>query len=495
MSKFSFDGQPNLRLLTNQQIEMIHERALYILDKTGVKFDSEDALKILKDNGADVDFVHQIVKFPPQMVMDAIKRVPEAIQLYDREGNLAVKLGGNNSHFDPGSSPMNFMESDGITVRLAEAKDLVKISKVNDSLANIALQSTAVVLNDIPQQIGDSYRLYLLLKNSPKPCISGAFSVHGISDMREMLAAVMGGYEVLKEKPLVVFDICPSPPLKWTRISSQNIIDCARFGLPLETISVPMPGAVSPATLAGSVLIHTAETLSGIVLAQCVNPGTPVVYGGAPMYFDMRQSTTSLNSMETNLISSAYSQMGKYYGMPTHTYAGLSDSKMIDAQAGLESGMSGVIASLSGINVISGVGVMEFCNTFSIEKLVLDNEICGMALKYGQGIDCSEEAFALDLISELGPGGDYMSSAHTLKWFKKVPYLPSRVIDRTMRKQWEAKGSLSAFTRAQELVVKILETHQPRGLETGRARDLDDAMQNIMKRQDISSDLPFGPGN
>jgi len=371
----------------------------------------------------------------------------------------------------------------------------VNISKVNDSLANIALQSTSVVLNDIPQEIGDSYRLYLLLKNSPKPCISGAFSVHGISDMRELLAAVVGGYDVLKEKPMAVFDICPSPPLKWTHVSSQNIIDCARFGLPMETISVPMPGAVSPATLAGSVLIHTAETLSGIVLAQCVNPGTPVVYGGAPMYFDMRQSTTSLNSIETNLISTAYSQMGKYYGLPTHTYAGLSDSKMLDAQAGLESGMSGMIASLSGINVISGVGVMEFCNTFSIEKLVLDNEICGMALKYGQGIDCSEEAFALDLISELGPGGDYMSSEHTFKWFKKVPYLPSRVIDRSMRQQWEAKGSLSAFARAQEQVVKILATHKPRALEIGRGRDLDIAMKNIMKSQDISSDLPFGPEN
>ncbi len=493
MSKFSFDGQPNLRLLTNQQIEMIHERALYILDQTGVKFDSEEALKILKENGADVDFVHQIVKFPPQMVIDALQRVPETIQLYDREGNLSVKLGGNRSHFDPGSSPMNFMEADGITVRLAKAEDLVKISRVNDSLSNIELQSTSVVLDDIPQQIGDSYRLYLLLKTSPKPCISGAFSVHGISDMRELLAAVVGGYELLKQKPITVFDICPSPPLKWTHVSSQNIIDCAKFGLPMETISVPMPGAVSPATLAGSVLIHTAETLSGIVLAQCVNPGTPVVYGGAPMYFDMRQSTTSLNSIETNLISTAYSQMGKYYGLPTHTYAGLSDSKMVDAQAGLESGMSGTIASLSGINVISGVGVMEFCNTFSIEKLVLDNEICGMALKYGQGIDCSEEAFALDLISELGPGGDYMSSEHTFKWFKKVPYLPSRVIDRSMRQQWEARGSLSAFTRAQQQVVKILETHQPRALEAERARELDNAMLKIMKDQEVSSDLPFGP--
>ena len=492
MSKFSFDGQPNLRLLTNKQIETIHEKALYILEKTGVKFDSEDALTILEQNGAKVDFVNRVVKIPAQMVMDALNKVPETIQLYDREGNISVKLGGNNSNFDPGSSPMNFMESDGNTVRLAQAKDLVKISKVNDSLENIALQSTSVVLDDIPQQMGDSFRLYLLLKNSPKPIITGAFSVHGISDMREMLAAVRGGHQALSEKPLAIFDICPSPPLKWTHISSQNIIDCARFGLPLETISVPMPGAVSPATLAGSVLVHTVETLSGIVLAQCVNPGAPVVYGGAPMNFDMRQSTTSLNSIETNLMSTAYAQMGKYYGMPTHTYAGLSDSKMIDTQAGLESGMSGMIALLSGINVISGVGVMEFCNTFSLEKLVIDHEICGMALKYGEGIDCSEEAFALDLIEELGPGGDFMSTDHTFKWFKKVPYLPSRIIDRSMRNHWEERGSLSAFARAQEQVKKILANHQPRELEAERSRELDGVTANIMKRLEIF-ELPFGP--
>ena len=492
MGKFTFATQPTLKVLTNSQIENIHEKALYVLARTGVKFDSDEALRILSQHGAAVDFQRQIAKLSPEMVADAINAVPESLELYDREGQPAVSLGGNKAHFDPGSAPMQFLESDGSTVRPARAQDLVNIARVNDVMANIDLQATAVVLDDVPQTIGDSYRLYLLLKNSPKPVISGAFGVAGIAHMREMLAAIRGGYDEVQRKPLVIFDICPSPPLKWTHISAQNIIDCAKFGLPMEIVSVPMPGAVGPATLAGCVLLHTVETLSGLVLAQCVNPGTPVIYGGAPMYFDMRHSTTSLNAIETNLISTGYAQMGKYYGMPTHTYAGLSDAKVVDAQAGLESAMSAVAALLAGINVISGVGVLEFCNTFSLEKLVIDNEICGMALRLERGVDCSEEALALDLICNLGPGGDFLSTEHTLKWFRKEPYLPSRVIDRRSRVNWEAKGAPSSFVQAQEQVRTILAQEPARVLEADRERDLDAATRNIMTRLDIAA-LPFGP--
>jgi len=296
----------------------------------------------------------------------------------------------------------------------------------------------------------------------------------------------------LREKPIAVFDVCCSPPLKWNHISCQNIIDCARAGLPLETISVPMPGAASPATLSGSVLLHTIETLGGIVLAQCVCSGTPMIYGGAPMNFDMRHNTTSLNSVESGLISAAYSQMAKYYDMPSHTYAGLSDSKLIDVQAGLESGMSALMATQAGINVISGVGVTEFCNTFSLEKLVIDNDICGMALRTAAGINCSEEALAVDLISELGPGGDFLSTDHTFKWFKKEPYMPSDIIDRRSRRIWEEGGSKSSFNVAQEKVRDIFAEPEPCPLDADRVNKLDKVTLKIMKDQKIS-ELPLGP--
>lgn len=492
MEKFSFSGQPSLRMLSDDQIKLIHEKALNVLETSGIKFESDEALKILEDNGAVVDFDKKIAKFSPQMVGDAVKKAPASLQLYNREGEPSALLGGNSTCFDPGSSLIRFVESDGKTVRSSQSKDLVQISRVNDALENVQLQSTSVVCYDVPKSIGDSYRLYICLKNSPKPVITGAFSVPGVSHMREMLAAVRGGYDQLREKPLAIFDICPSPPLKWTHISSQNIIDCARFGLPMETVSMPMPGAATPVTLAGSVVVHTAETLSGVVLAQCVNPGTPVVYGGAPVHFDMHYGTTPLSAVEATMVAAAYSQMGKYFGMPTHTYAALSDSKVIDMQAGFESGISGVIAQLAGINMISGVGSLDFVSSFSLEKLVIDNEICGMALRLQRGIDCSPESLAVDVINELGPGGVYLESEHTFKHFKTEPFMPSTVIDRRERGNWKAEGEKNVFQRARERVKEIQETHKPAPLDSDREAKLDQAVCTIMKELGVGN-LPQGP--
>ena len=493
VERYTFKYQPKLKMISDDEIKLMHEKALEILEQTGVKFESQEALKILKDHGATVDFDSHIAKITPEMVDEAIKTTPSGLKLYNRHQEPAADLSGNKTHFDPGSSPIKFLESDGKTVRSSKAGDLVKISHVNDALENIHLQSTSVVCYDVPEVIGDSYRLYLCLKNSPKAVITGAFSVEGVGHMHEMLSAVAGGKEVLREKPLAVFDICPSPPLKWTHISAQNIIDCAREFLPQELISLPMPGAGTPITLAGSLIIHTAETLSGIVLAQCVNPGTPVVYGGAPVQFDMRFGTTPMSAVEATMISAAYAQMGKYFGLPTHTYAVLSDAKVVDMQAGLETGMSGIMAQLAGINMISGAGILDFVNTFSLEKLVIDNDFCGMALRSARGIEINEESMAVDLIKELGPGGDYIETDLTMKLFKTEPYMPSKVIDRQDRKNWEDAGSTDVFERARAKVDDLLENHKPAPLEEGAAQKLDAVTRSVIEGAGITKDLPFGP--
>lgn len=489
VNKFSFDSQPRLRLLSDEQIKIVHEKALITLETTGVKFDSKEALNILQENGATIDFDQQVAKIPPSMVIDAINRAPAYIQLYDREGNPAANLGGNNLYFDPGSAAIKFLESDGETVRPTQSGDLVNLARLVDGLEHIELLSTALVLYDVPMEVGDAYRVYLLLKNSSKPMIAGSFSVEGIGRIQRLLAAAVGGGEELRAKPRAVIDICSSAPLKWTHISCQNIIDCARLGLPIETISVPLPGACSPATLAGSVLIHTVEALSGLVLAQCINPGHPVVYGGAPMNFDMRFNTTSLSALEATMMAACYAQMGKYYALPTHTYACLSDSKSVDAQAGLETAMSGILASLAGVNVISGPGILDFCTVLSLEKLVIDHEICGMSKRLVKGINFTEETVACDLICELGPGGDYLSSDHTFRWFKEESFYPSQVIERRNRDTWEKLGKKTMQNKAVEKVRDILANHHLNPLCAERAHNLDNAMLAIMTELNIT-DLP-----
>ena len=479
MQKFTFKSQPKLRMLTDEQIITIHEKALNILENTGVFFQGEEALQVLAKNGANVDFSTKIVKFPPKMVIEAIEKVPNSFQVFNRDGEPAATLGEDHVYFDPGSSGIRFLESDGKTAREAVGADLVKIAKVCEAMNHVDLLATALTPYDIPKNIGDSFRVYALLKHSTKPFITGAYSAKGVRTIRDLLAADAGGYDELKAKPRAILDITSLPPLKWTEVSCQNMLDAASYGMPIETISVPLLGAAAPATFAGCVLLHTVETLSGIVLTQSINPGNPMVYGGAPMYFDMKNMTTSLNSIETSIIGAAYAQMGKYYGIPVHTYAALSDSKMNDSQAGLETAVSGIVASLAGIDVISGPGMLDFCNTFSLEKLVIDNEICGMAHRLLKGIEFTEETLAVDLISEMGSFGDYLSTKHTLKWFKKEPYLPSGVIDRKNFEKWYENDGKSSFDHAREIVEEILKNPKAPALSPEKNQALDQTWKMI----------------
>ena len=246
----SVKGVPSLAYLSQQDLETIHETALDILEGCGVYFDSDEAMKILKEAGCWVDEERKIAKFPRSLVLGCIESAPEKIALYDREGEYYTELGDQRCHFDPGSSPANMLLSDGKTVRESISDDMRTVVKVADFLPQMDFQSTAVVCGDLPDEVGDLYRLYLIMIGSKKPAVTGAFDVPGIRQMYEMIKVVRGSDEAVVARPYAIFDICASPPLKWSHISSQNIIDCARLGLPAELIAMPMPGAASPVTLA-----------------------------------------------------------------------------------------------------------------------------------------------------------------------------------------------------------------------------------------------------
>jgi len=482
--------RPTYQMLSDSDINTIHEKALEVLERTGVYIDSQEALELLEKAGCSVDYSAKVARLHRDLVEKSLQKVPGSIVMYDRQGSEAARLEGNNVHFDPGSCGVRFQTGDGHTVD-SRSEHLAAVARVTENLGNLALQSTAITAGDVHKEIADTYRLYIVLKNCRKPVITGAFSVHGVADMKGLLEAVRGSQAAVEEQPLAVFDICPSPPLKWTHISAQNIIDCARFGLPMEFVSMPMPGAASPATLAGSILVHTAETLSGLTLAQVARPGAAVIWGGAPVVFDMKSGTTPMSAVEATMIGVGSCQMGKAYGLPTHTYAGLSDSKVVDTQAGLETATGAMAAALAGINVISGPGMLDFVGTFSLEKLVIDNEICGMALRLASGVQVDEETLAQDLIQSLGPGGDYLKTAHTRKWFRREVYMPGPTIDRHDRRTWEEAGALTSLDTARSQVEKLLERPTPE-IDEETSRALDAAMAQVKARYGVET-LPLGP--
>jgi trimethylamine--corrinoid protein Co-methyltransferase len=275
--------------------------------------------------------------------------------------------------------------------------------------------------------------------------------------MHDMLVAVRGSEKKLAEKPLAIFDACPSPPLKWSNLTTQSLIDSARVGIPSELISMGMTGATSPVTISGTLVQHVAENLCGLVICQLAKKGAPVIFGGSPSSFDLRKGTTPMGAIETMMIDSAYAQIAKHLHLPTHAYMGLSDAKTNDSQAGLETGLGAILGALSGVNVISGPGMMDFESCQSLEKLVIDNEICGMAYRLINGISQRDDPIATDLFKGFTPKMQFLSLPHTRKWYRQEHTFPA-IIDRDTYDYWVSLGRKSMAERAAEEVERLLKT-------------------------------------
>ncbi|MFQ6125250.1 MAG: trimethylamine methyltransferase family protein [Candidatus Heimdallarchaeota archaeon] len=478
--------QPSFGIISKEEKEQIYESALQVLSETGILIKNENALKILKDGGIEFQPNSQIGVFSEEIVKECVRKAPNAIKLYDRHGELTLTIKGDNVHYIPGSAAMTILDPDG-TIREPVTDDFIKFIRLTDNLPNMHYQSTSMVVSDIDERLADRYRLYLVLKYAKKPVDTGAFTTHGVKDMKDMLVAVREAYgEDLSKKPLAVFDVCPSPPLMWSEQTAQHLIDCAHFDIPVEYVSAPLIGATGPASLAGALVQHTAETLSGVILSQLTKAGAPVIWGGGPAVFDQRECTTRVGAIETMMIDCAYASIGKMLGFPTHAYMGLSDAKRIDTQSGLETGLGLILATLAGINVVSGPGMLNFENSQSLEKLVIDNEICGMAKRLVKGIEVNEDALAVDLFREVGPHGSFLTVFHTLKWFRHDQFIPSEVIDRKDLQKWRQDGELSIIDRAQTRVTQILDDHVHEPLPEDCDNQLKHIMRDAAKRIEVS---------
>jgi trimethylamine--corrinoid protein Co-methyltransferase len=469
--------RPSIRLLSNSLLSKIVDESYQLLERTGVFIENREATRLLLDAGARIDASSSRAFIPARLIDDALATAPERITLYDAHGQKSFLVGGDEVHFDPGSTALWLFDHSTQSERKAATADLVRFSGLIQRLENFHLQSTGLISSDVPESISDCYRLFIALQYCSKPIVTGLFIVEGFKPMMEMLAAVRGSAAKLKERPLAIFDACPSPPLKWSNLTAQSLIDCARAGIPSELVSMPLTGATAPVTLAGSLVQLTAENLAGVVITQLAMPGAPVIFGGSPSCFDMRTANPPMGAIETMMIDSAYSQIGKSLALPTHAYMGLSDSKCVDAQAGLESGMGALLGALSGINVVSGGGMMDYESTQSFEKLVIDNDICGMAYRFIEGINQRDEPIALDLFADPVSEIDFLTHPHTLQWHQVEQRYP-QVINRDGYEGWVRSGKPSLAERASLQVEKLLEE----GEKSILSPDLQGELKGIMER-------------
>ncbi len=471
--------QPRIDLLSPALVTRVLDEAFQLMSEPGIKVLSDRAQMLLRSAGAQVDSSSGIARISEKIARHALESTPKVFYLHDRLGRRAVTYGGETVQFDPGSSGVHVLDPDTLQHRSPHTQDLVRLVKIAEQLPEYDAQSTAVICDDVPQEVGDLYRLYVVLMHSIKPIVTGAFSINTLEAMIDMLALFAGGRKELAVLPQGVFDVCPSPPLIWSSFGADNLITLASAGVPAEIVSMPLAGAAAPVTLLGAITQHAAECLSGITIHQLSNPGAPIVWGGAPAIFDMRKGTTPMGAVETAMIDAAYAQVGKSLGLPTHCYLGASDSKLVDAQAGLESGMTALIGALAGINMISGAGMLDFLACQSAEKLVIDAEAIAMSKRLLAGLQVRAGPLATVFFEGINFKGDFLKQKATRDLFQEEQYLPSAIIDRDSMRGWQTAGSTDTFARAKLRTEELLRGYVRPAIAVEHEAELSGRMQAL----------------
>jgi trimethylamine--corrinoid protein Co-methyltransferase len=486
--------RPTLNILNDGLISSILTEAKRIMAETGMEIRGPAMKARLLDHGLKTDTSGERVLFPPDVVDKAIADAPKSFTLFDRDGIPYTEIGGNNVHFVPGSSGLKIMDHRTGETRLSDSKDFIEYARICDGLEHIAYLATAFSTNkDIESQVSDAWRLYMTLTTSKKPVVSGAFSEHGVPRMADMLQMFRADRADLIAKPMSIFTITATGNFRYGEDSCQNMLDCVEAGIPIEIVPVTLMGLIAPVTLVGALVFHCVDVLTGITMAQIVKPGAPVLFGGAPATFHMKAASSPMAAIEAQHLNVAYVAIAKSLGLPTQAYMALSDSKMLDAQAGGESFSGALLAALAGVNSVSGPGMLDFVLTFSLPKLVFDNEVCGQALHFVRKIEVLDDLPTDDLVADLMREDHLITSPHTLEQWPNQLYLTDPVIDRENREAWEKKGSVELDTRACAEVERRLSEYKP--IETDP--EIDKAMRDMvlagMISQDKLPDLPPPP--
>ncbi|MCF8080320.1 MAG: trimethylamine methyltransferase family protein [Desulfobacterales bacterium] len=445
--------------LTEADIEKIHRSVLKIFSEVGVQVNYPEALKIFEKAGAKVDADSRIVRFEQDMVMELIARAPSMVNLCGREpdGSLDCEIGGTKVHLGTGGTALNVQDPGSTDARTSQLADVMNMARAVDALENIHFYMLNVHPHDVERDDIDVNRFGAALNRTKKHIMGGVYTVEGIRNVIKMAEMIAGSPEKLRERPFVSMVTCIISPFKLDEDYGRLAIEVAKNGIPLVVPAEPLCGATSPITIAGTLVVECVDTLTGVMLAQLVNPGTPVIFGCVSSITDLRDMKYLAGALEMGLINAGASQMAQFYKLPIYATAGMSDAKVSDAQAGYESAMTSLMVALAGGNFIhDAAGFLEFCMTASFDKLVIDDEIIGMVMRAVEGIRVDDDTLALDELMKVGPGGHFVSSRHTRRHMRTEQFMP-KLSDRDGREAWQAAGAKDTRQRAAEKARSILD--------------------------------------
>ncbi len=454
--------QPRLRVLNREQALAIHGAALEILEKTGFKMEHPGALEMLADKGckiSDGDWV----RMPPHVVEEALKTAPKQISLYDQKGAKAMDLTGENSFYGTGSDATFTQDLETGERRRAVLKDVSNFATLVDGLENIDFAMSMANPEDAPIEDIYVYVFAEMLRNTNKPIVFIADSGRDIAKIHAMACLVVGGEEELQGKPFILNYSEAISPLLFPENVMEKLIFCAQKKIPLCLPSGSNAGGGAPVTLAGAMALGIAENLAGLVVHQLAGKGSPFLFGPNVSALDMKSSVVCYGCPEWSLTQAALADMrDEIYGLPIWAFAGASDAKVMDAQAGAEAMFSILTALLSRANLIHDVGFMEYGSTSSLEMITMANELIAMSRFYVQGIPVNDGTLALEAIERVGrggPGSIFLMDDHTYDHFMEALFIP-KLLDRSRYDAWKNEGAIDLYRRCSMEAKRILSEHE-----------------------------------
>lgn len=310
-------GGFGLSIFSDDELQDIHLATLEVMQHAGVFVEDEEALEIFHGGGCLVDKSKKIVKLPAHVVEGAISSAPPQIVLSARNPENDFVMGSDRVGFTSFGEGIMVIDPDSGEYRKSLKQDVANSALVVDYLSDVDVYERAIAARDVPDHVRTLHEADAYFNNTSKPCFQGPGSGTLARKLFEMGAIVMGGEDKFKERPPVSCIVCPTSPLRLSRGCCEVIIECARFGVPLNILSMAMAGASSPVTLAGTLVTHNTEVLSGIVLHQLTSKGAPVIYGSSTTCMDLRMTTAPVGSPELGMISAAVAKIAQFYQLPS----------------------------------------------------------------------------------------------------------------------------------------------------------------------------------
>jgi trimethylamine--corrinoid protein Co-methyltransferase len=475
-SNYLTNSSLSFRVFTEQQCEEIHSATLEVLEKVGVEMHHPKALEVLKKAGCYVD--GERVKIPAALVERCIRNAPSRVVLCNREGESKMFLEGSRFYFGPGPTANYTIDPFTGERRHPGISDTCRASRVMDSLQNIDFQMDFGTARDVDDKKSDVYMFEAMLRNSTKPIVHWGFNSENYQTMVDMAAAVAGGLQELQNYPFLCFYSEPITPLQHDYHGLDKAMFMADNNLPCIYTPAPLAGTTAPATLAGTIVIGNAESLSGLVVSQLVREGAPFIMGGVITVMDMATTQITYSSPEFSLMAAGLTNMAQYYKIPMFSTAGCSDSKCVDQQNGIDITTNILMAALSGGNLIHDVGYIESGISTSLLQLVIADDVIGQVKRIVRGIEVNENTLALDVIKKVGPGGHFLAEQHTLENFRKETFFPN-LFNRERFDSWTEKGQPELADIARNKLEVILKEYQQKELDKNADNKIKEIMASI----------------